>query len=443
MEEIRYTWSMKIRFSGALIALFLGLFLSGCDSHLGYSVVLWNDAKHNITDGTIVKVYIRSNISHVYVIGLPDSKEKVEVPLWTLTEPESKKRALKQQKRFSDFEHTYASVKLDGLPIRAEAVNTAKQVYRLREKEIIRVLYRTKGQAVTNGHGNMSGEWLRVLTDGGTVGWCFSHNLELFQNEGAQVAHKEESVQEETHDALLEGVLAKKWYPEEFKSMIESGRIDPVRMNPSYGFDTGAASGTVSVNLSQTSLSWKFEAVTKIKGREYQFANIPVKMTVKTDSYIIVEYTDQNARLHAENFISLDADVEELVASEIARREKELEQIRLYGPKFESSNYGKLTFRDGGAFEWSGYNLLVPSIVARSAKGNGTVSVNYFISESLKLNYDGVLTFSFSGMQNKVNFLYKMTDGGLRLEDASHAQISNGMITSRSTSPLVIFFSRK
>ncbi len=434
---------MKNRFLAVFFALFVFGFFAGCDSHLGYSVVLWNNPEHNLTDGTIVKVYIRSNISHVYVIGIPGSKEKFEVPLWTLTEPESMKRAQKQKKRFGDFEHTYASVKLDGLPIRAEAVNTAKQVYRLREKEIIRVLYRGKGQAVVNGHGNMSGEWLRVLTDGGTIGWCFSHNLELFQNEGAAIAKKEEVVQEESTDTLLADIMAKRWYPEEFKSMIESTRINPSRMDPAYGFDTGITSGTVSVKLSDTSLSWKFDSVTKLKSREYQFTGIPVKMTVKNDSFIVVEFTDSNAHLHAENFVALSENVEELVAAELERREKEMEQLRLYGPAFESSNYGRLTFKDGGAFEWSGYNLLVPSIVARSAKGKGTVSVQYFISESLKLNYDGVLTFSFNGMQNQVNFLYKMTDGGLRLEDASKAQISNGVITSRSPSPLIIFFSRQ
>ena len=34
---------------------------------------------------------------------------------------------------YADNAATYASVKLDGLPCRAEPVNTAKQVYRLRK----------------------------------------------------------------------------------------------------------------------------------------------------------------------------------------------------------------------------------------------------------------------------------------------------------------------
>ena len=159
------------RFFFALVVA-VGVVFTSCGT-LGYSVVLWNNTEHHLQDGQIVKVFIRSNISHVYVIELDDGK-RVEIPLWQLTEPTSKGKAKKQAARFGEYEHTYASVKLDGLPIRAEAVNTSKQVYRLREKEVIRILYKGKGQAVTNGRGNMEGEWLRVLTNGGTQGWCFS-----------------------------------------------------------------------------------------------------------------------------------------------------------------------------------------------------------------------------------------------------------------------------
>ena len=156
------------------ILILTSLFLSGifcsCSKTLGYSVLLWSNPEHEIADGTLLKVHIKSNISQVYVVSIPGSKENFEIPLWQATEPESKSRALKQQKRFSEFEHTYARVKLDGLPIRSDAVNTSKQVYRLREDEIIRCLYRGTGAAVTNGKGNMEGEWLRVLTETGTYG---------------------------------------------------------------------------------------------------------------------------------------------------------------------------------------------------------------------------------------------------------------------------------
>ena len=108
-----------MKFAKCLSALFFASFLSlfsGCSGlfsgSLGYSVLLWSNSEHNVQDGAILKVYIKSNISQVYVVSFPKSKEKFEIPLWQITEPESKGKALRQQARFADFAHTYASVKL-------------------------------------------------------------------------------------------------------------------------------------------------------------------------------------------------------------------------------------------------------------------------------------------------------------------------------------------
>ena len=132
----------KVIFS-SLLFLSLTAF-SSCSKIMGYSVLLWNLPENKLQDGDIVPVYIRSNISHVYVIGTESGK--LEVPLWQLTEPVSKSKARKLQAKYADFAHHYASVAMDGLPMRAEAVNTAKQVYRLRKNEIVKILYPVKGQ---------------------------------------------------------------------------------------------------------------------------------------------------------------------------------------------------------------------------------------------------------------------------------------------------------
>lgn len=431
-----------MNFRRLLTAFLIGasFFFISCGK-LGYSVVLWNDAANNLQDGTIVQVYIRSNISHVYVIALPDSDKKVEVPLWMLTEPMSKSKAKKAAAKYADYAHTYASVKLDGLPIRADAVNTSKQIYRLRQKEVIRVLYKGKGQAVTNGKGNMEGEWLRVLTSGGTQGWCFSYNLELFQADAQGLAKgKEADAVVEVADTQLEMLQAKSWYPESYLDMIQNQRIDPARMDPGYGFKMDVESLSVRVTLQSTSLSWNYTDVEKPTTKVYHFIGTPVTVTVRNENEIAVQFTDKDNKIKSQNFVALSENIANLVQAEIARRDKELEQLRLFGPAFTSSNYGKLTFLENKLFSWSDYNLLVPSIISNAARGRGTMSINYFISNSLKVSYDGILTLRFSGMAKDVNFLYKMTEDGLRLEDATHAQISNGLVVGRGSSPLVIFF---
>ena len=444
-----------------LISLLTGLF-SSCGKNLGYSVLLWSNSEHEIADGTILKVHIKSNISQVYVVSIPGVKENFEVPLWQLTEPESKSKALKQQKRFSEFEHTYASVKLDGLPIRADAVNTSKQVYRLREGEIIRCLYRGSGAAVTNGKGNMTGEWLRVLTETGTIGWCFSHNLSLFQTESLDVSlAKEDAVAKKDEvkgastgeRAIIRNLIAKKWYPESFQNMIKVGRIDVNRMNPSYGFSFGINisenadsdfAGTAVLNTESAGGTWTYTDIVKKAEKEYEFTGSNLKMSVRgaNSNTMILQYMEKG-RAKQETLVALEEDVETLIENELARRQSELKRIAAAGPVFKSSNYGTIKFNNENHVSWSNYKLLQPTIISNRAIGDVTVTLDYFISNSLKSSYDGVITMHFTGMEDGINFLYKLTDNGLRLEDASKAPIKEGVVTARSASPMILFFEKK
>ena len=89
-----YAKKMKTLIRFFLISI-LTLFLGSCSKIMGYSVVLWSIPETTIQDGQIVPVYIKSNISQVYVIENPESKEKIEVPLWQITEPSSKRKTEK------------------------------------------------------------------------------------------------------------------------------------------------------------------------------------------------------------------------------------------------------------------------------------------------------------------------------------------------------------
>ena len=84
-----------------LILLCGGIYFTGCGK-MGYGVMLWSLPEKNIYDDDIVPVYIRSNINKVYVIGTPQSKEKIEVPLWFVSAPESKSKARKTAKLYAE-----------------------------------------------------------------------------------------------------------------------------------------------------------------------------------------------------------------------------------------------------------------------------------------------------------------------------------------------------
>ena len=93
-------------------------------------------------------------------------------------------------------------------------------------------------------------------------------------------------------------------------------------------------------------------------------------------------------------------------------------------------------------FKWTGFKLLVPSVIPAGSKNNGSAQIKYSLSKTLKKDYDGIVTFTFEGSSQEINFLYKMDDGGLKLEDTIGASFKGNQITSRGVSPVIIFFRR-
>ena len=414
------------------------LWFVSCTKIMGYGVVLWNLPEYNIQDGDIVPVYIKSNISHVYVIGAGDTK--IEVPLWQITEPISKRKAEREAEKYADFRHTYAKVALDGLPVRAEPINTAKQVYRLRKNETVRILYKGNGQTVMSGKTALEGDWLRVLTFDGNQGWCFSYNLRQFKTGSDGLALDKDVREPEDTSADLSDLLSKKWYPESYRQMIASDRIDPAKLIPSYNLSFDEETQKLSFTMPGLKGEWNYTGAENAGSGEYKLNSIPIVIAVRGDDYIIVKYTGSSGKPENFGLVSIEEDIGELVTNEIARRSRIFEQIYMAGPIFKSASYGTLTFNQDQSFTWDNYKLLVPSVIAQSAKNKGSVSIKYFAGKALSAAYDGVLTFTFEGMSKEVNFLYRLDSGGLRMEDAAGVNVTNGIINERALSPLVLFF---
>lgn len=411
---------------------------------MGYSVLLWNYPEEKLQDGAIVPVYIRSDISHVYVIGIPGKKEKKELPLWQLSEPKTKFRARRTARRYAAYRHQYAYIRIDGLPVRAEPENTAKQVYRLRKNEVVKLLSEGKGQTVMAGKNQkLEGKWLYVLTNDGSHGWCFSYNLTQFETDitGNPVNGMESPLVSEK-DTVIEGIFEKTWYPDTYQTMIDSGDIDLSVMNASYCFQVDITNKKVTMNLPNIHVSWDYAGVTKTGDDEYTLTNVPVIITVKSDSSIVIRYTDDAGKPQDYNFITVKQNISDLISAEKVRRVKAYEKVCQGGTVFKSSNYGTLSFGNDNSFVWNDYQLLVPAVISTGAGSNGTVSIKYFIDKSFADSYDGVLTFQFENMEKEVNFLYKIEKDGIRLEDATDAVIIGNMVTERGLSPLVLFFEK-
>lgn len=429
----------------SVMALFMSLFISCGNRVKGYSVLLWNLPEYKLQDGDLVPVYIRSNISQVYVMGT--SQGKIEVPLWQLTEPQNKFKAKKTAQKYAEYRHKYASVAMDGLPMRAEPVNTAKQVYRLRKSENVKILYKGKGQAVYAGKNPLEGDWLRILTSDGTEGWCFSYNLRPYETNINGERINGEVVQEVNQaDAALSEILTQVWYPDSYKAMIDSGRVDPSRINTAYNFHLDEETQKLTFNMPEVHCEWDYTGAEEDKtiatATAYKLNDIPIVVTIRSSRYIVVRYTGESGKPEDFNLVTIVADINELVAQERERRETEYEQLYMFGPNFKSASYGSLKLNEDHTFTWMNKNLLVPGILSSTAQNKGTVQIKYFLIRSLSQAYDGVLTFSFDGMNKEVNFFYKMEENGLRFEDATGAVKENNTFKERGNSPLIVFFSK-
>ena len=419
------------------------LFLTSCsDKVMGYSVVLWTIPEQQIKSGDVVPVYIKSNISHVYVIGT-SSGEKIEVALWQLTDPVKKGKIKAVSAKYEENAATYASVKLDGLPCRADPVNTAKQVYRLRKGEIIKILYKGEGQKPMAGKTALEGDWYKILTDDGTLGWCFSYNLNLYETDASgQRLGGAEIIEEEEEDSHWDSIAENVWYPDYFRTMIDGGNIDLGLIHPLYKFTIDLENKKVSLNTASIHESWDYDGFTKTDENEYSLNGISLKIIYRRANYIVLRYTDESGKPQDLNFITLSENISDIVSAEKERRTQAYMQIFTHGPIYSSSSYGKIEFKEDGTFHWNGFKLLVPSVIDAGTKSTGSATVKYSLSKDLAASYDGVLTMKFDGMSKEVNFLYKLDGNALRLEDTTGATFNGSQLKSRGVSPVIIYLKK-
>lgn len=419
--------------------MFFSLVMMSCSNKLGYGVVNWSIPKYNLHAGDVIPIYVKSNIEKMYIVGLNEKTQvRVTIPLWQLSFFESKKEALKFQASLEEQRYNYANVKFDGLPMRKAPENTAQQVYRLKERQVVKMLRKAKnGVPVLRAGKPLDGEWYEVLTEDGVRGWCFSYNLEIYdEREDLSVI---ENKDEESNDEALAKVLNEFWYPENYRNMINNHRIDLDKISLTWGFFPGARSGIARIELDDMKLSFPYDKITKIRDK-YNFDGTNLSMQIRDEDIITVEFSDTNGKSRVENFVTLNASPEEIINNEIRRRNKKIEKIANTSPEFSSNNFGKLKILSDGQFIWTGYKLISPSIIPNNSGSSGKVYIKHFISKKIGSKYDGVLNFKFEKNAEAIIFMYEISPKGLRLEAVDKKNIKDNIVTRRNFSPVILFF---
>jgi hypothetical protein len=426
--------------------------LTACSSRLGWGVLLWSTEDPPIPSGTVLPVYIRSNINKVWVVGIPsglrntrDGLDKVEIPLTRLELVGSKAKANKRAQAFARYALTYAENMQDRLPIRDNPDNNARQVYRLRYGEIIKILALVEGSPAISTTGDpLPGDWYRVLTEDGNTGYCFSYRLKLFEHTGGSLAASVPAAAENASplDPELDSLLMKVWLPEIYSVMVTNKRVNLDDLSRYWRFDPGQETGIARIYAPGVDLSFSYAAIRPEGSRSWRFEGTNLRMQLRADNTLAVQFAEGSGNMRTLLFVSLPLTVEDIIMQETARRELLYDVIYNQGPVFTSNNYGTIVFREGGTFAWRGFDLLVPQYLPESIEGNGTISMDIFLGTGLEDRYTGAfsLLFGNGGRDAILHCMYALDNQGFRIEIAPESTIEDNTIIRRAASPMVLYF---
>jgi hypothetical protein len=436
-----------------LILFSIALTISSCSRVLGYGVLLWSAEDPPVPSGTVLPVYIRSNIDHVWVVGIPNEYrtagsrvDKFEIPLSKLELSGSKKKALERAEAFAPYALVYAETLQDGLPIRDNPENGARRVYRLKLGEIIKVLYPARGgvQAVGATGDPLPGVWFRVLTEDGVSGYCFSYRLQLFRHTGGSLAAVRDG-QQDVDDPDLDRLLTRTWSPESYGIMVNTGKIDLEDLYNHWCFDPGLDTGIARINIKELDQSFSYTKIRSTGTQSWRFEGTQLQMNLRSETTLAVQFTESNGLLRTLLFMALPSDVDDIILQEYARREELIRLIYEYGPVFNSNNYGNLTVQEDGHFSWIGNYLLSPNVISALALSSGTIDMRLYLADSLYDRYDGAFTMRFDGIggvETQTDFLYRLDLQGLRIEYVPQTSLDGLTVVRRASSPLIIYFFR-
>ena len=439
---------------GSLFLVLACIFFTACSSRLGWGVLLWSTDEPFIPSGTVVPVYIRSNINKVWIIGVPkvwqagrEGPDKIEVPFSRLEMAGSRAKAQKLADSFARYALAYAENLQDGLPIRDNPDNNARRVYRLRTSEIVKILSLAEGVPAISASGDpLPGDWYRVLTEDGSTGYCFSYRLRLFDHHGGPLAAAGPLAQDDLADPELDILLSKTWSPESYLTMIDSQRINLWELSRKWRFDPGQDTGIARIYMSDFDLSFSYNNIQSDGGRAWRFEGTSLSMQLRSDTTLAVQFSEGSGSMKTLLFVSLPVKVDDIIMQENARRDGQYMTIYRQGPVFTSNNYGTIVFGADGRFEWRGYDLLVPQFIPETADGTGRVAMDFFLDRALEDRFNGAFTLRFAGSGGGtaavLRCIYVLDNQGFRIELVPESSIEDVTVTSRAASPMVLYFFR-
>jgi hypothetical protein len=273
----------------ALLVTLLFVSLSSCSHKLGWGLVLWTAPEGPLPAGSVVPVYIKSNINHVYVVGSLDGSKKLELPLWQLDLYPSRGRARAAAAQFAPLAPLYLVATRDGLPVHVSPINNSTRVYRLREGQSMKILATAKGEEVRTGDNVLQGDWYYVLTEDGTRGYVFSNTLRLF-DETKESGAATLIASTPTSSIKIDNFFSHSWRPLYFQEMMDSGRPDLDLFQARYGIFADAVHRQIRLELPEASEVFTYTSITD-EGGSWLFEGSPLRIKFEGERLLLADWT--------------------------------------------------------------------------------------------------------------------------------------------------------
>jgi hypothetical protein len=435
--------SARVLLAAGLVAVVFSALFCGCARLEGWGVVIWSVKGTTAKAGTVVPVYLKSNISKSYVIGLPgDEKTKIEVPFPSLEFFSSKRAAEKRAEQFAPYAALYLSAGRDGLPVRDKASVSARRVYRLRLGESVKVLGAAEGEALFTGGKALPGEWYFVQATDGTRGYVFSNTMVLYEEKEGTTAPVIAQAPAPSA-SLLDLLYAKPWRPAYYQLMIDDGTIDPDLFILQYGLFADAKNAQVRIELPGYSNVFNFSSVSQ-SGDWLVFEGSRLRIRFENGSTIVADWSGTDPILpdegwtqggQAARFVQLDASIPVMLSGENAQRDAALKvffqrksQLQSNGESvatFLSDTGGILTIDLKGSFEWSHTDQL-PAGFAPEMQANaqadtvkGKVRFGLHLGTAISSAWMGGFSLLVGDKPDRKDFVYRFDNGQLVIAKAS------------------------
>ncbi len=411
------------------VLLMISLIASSCSGgRKGYFVALWPPEGSSISSGEIADVISQSEMRNVYVIEKKDDKKREEVSKTSGKFFKKRKEAKNFSEKFAPYVNQFGYSE-KSLIIRTSPGVSSEREYRLRPSQVVKIIEKLPGPVTVE---KLSGYWYQVLTDDGFEGYCFDRDLIVYELDSAK------SGSEKKKD-FIGNFLDHAWYPTAYLETLKSGRVIIEKLRTGEGIFADKDEKKIIIQTAEERIEYSYENAVSSSDGSVILSGTPVEIVFYPGDRIYVKYSHKGVD-YSGFYTQLEKPVDYYIDAELKRRMGEVDSFLKRGRYLASDLYGSITFQDQGRFMWTGYINLVPEIIPFGYGNSGYVKNDYFLSETLAEDFDGVFSFVFDRNGKEIIFAWFFTEGGVQLTHVPEESVEDGIIYSIPDEKYMYYF---